>query len=144
MAKEQPGESQRYGGLENTTTFGVAAKRARDNDEQLHTNQVCAAAKRAVPHISRDPWIKPHLCRVLLLRGSGLVFIYSHRHVFRHADHVLLRLSCAQAAAGWMHGPRLLEVKLICPAPDVVAQSCTAASAQNGLIILYFNDTMLL
>ena len=40
MAKEQPGESQRYGGLENTTTFGVAAKRARDNDEQLHTNQV--------------------------------------------------------------------------------------------------------
>jgi hypothetical protein len=40
LAKEQPGESQRYGGLENTTTFGVAAKRARDNDEQLHTNQV--------------------------------------------------------------------------------------------------------
>ena len=46
MAMQQPSESQRYGDLENTTTFGVAAKRARDNDEKLHTNQVCVAATR--------------------------------------------------------------------------------------------------
>eukprot|EP00951_Prasinocladus_malaysianus_P027023 scaffold241268_cov18-Prasinocladus_malaysianus.AAC.1 len=40
MAKEQPNESSRYSGLENTTTFGVAAKKARDNDDKLHSNQV--------------------------------------------------------------------------------------------------------
>ena len=28
--------------LTNTTTFGVAAKRARDNDASLHTDQVRA------------------------------------------------------------------------------------------------------
>jgi hypothetical protein len=40
LAKQQPNDSKRYAGLENTTTFGVAARKARDNDEQLHTNQV--------------------------------------------------------------------------------------------------------
>ncbi|KAF8068347.1 hypothetical protein HT031_002036 [Scenedesmus sp. PABB004] len=38
-AHAQPAESQRYSGLENTTTFGVAARRARDNDPAVHTNQ---------------------------------------------------------------------------------------------------------
>lgn len=43
LAKEQPNDSKRYGDLENVTTFGVAAKRMRDNDEKLHTNQVLRA-----------------------------------------------------------------------------------------------------
>ena len=38
-ALEQPEESARYSGLENTTTFGVAARRRRDNDAALHSGQ---------------------------------------------------------------------------------------------------------
>ena len=38
-AHEQPAESQKYSDLENTTTFGVAARRARDNDPAVHSNQ---------------------------------------------------------------------------------------------------------
>jgi hypothetical protein len=38
-AAAQPEESARYSGLENTTTFGVAARRARDNDPDVHTGQ---------------------------------------------------------------------------------------------------------
>jgi len=37
--KTQPSDSKRYGELENTTTFGVAAKRIRDNDPLVHTGQ---------------------------------------------------------------------------------------------------------
>jgi hypothetical protein len=38
-ALEQPEESARYSGLENTTTFGVAARKAKDNDPAVHTGQ---------------------------------------------------------------------------------------------------------
>lgn len=38
-ALEQPAESQKYSNLENVTTFGVAARKARDNDPAVHTNQ---------------------------------------------------------------------------------------------------------
>jgi hypothetical protein len=38
-AFEQPAESQKYSELENVTTFGVAARKARDNDPAVHTNQ---------------------------------------------------------------------------------------------------------
>jgi len=38
-ALDQPEESARYAGLENTTTFGVAARKARDNDASVHTGQ---------------------------------------------------------------------------------------------------------
>ena len=39
QAYKQPAESQKYSDLENTTTFGVAARRKRDNDPAVHTNQ---------------------------------------------------------------------------------------------------------
>eukprot|EP00850_Spirogloea_muscicola_P012243 SM000078S22102 [mRNA] locus=s78:439279:445616:- [translate_table: standard] len=39
LAKEQPDESRRYGGLDNVTHFGVAHKKLRDNDQKLHTDQ---------------------------------------------------------------------------------------------------------
>lgn len=39
QAHAQPAESQRYSELENTTTFGVAARRARDNDPAVHSDQ---------------------------------------------------------------------------------------------------------
>lgn len=38
-AFEQPAESQKYSDLENVTTFGVAARKARDNDPAVHTGQ---------------------------------------------------------------------------------------------------------
>lgn len=38
-ALDQPAESQKYSDLENVTTFGVAARKARDNDPAVHTNQ---------------------------------------------------------------------------------------------------------
>jgi hypothetical protein len=38
-AFDQPAESQKYSDLENVTTFGVAARKARDNDPAVHTNQ---------------------------------------------------------------------------------------------------------
>ncbi len=34
-AREQPEESHKYTGLSNTTTFGVAARKARDNDPKV-------------------------------------------------------------------------------------------------------------
>eukprot|EP00878_Enallax_costatus_P010189 GHUV01010637.1.p2 GENE.GHUV01010637.1~~GHUV01010637.1.p2 ORF type:complete len:334 (+),score=84.12 GHUV01010637.1:2064-3065(+) len=39
QAYKQPAESQKYSDLENITTFGVAARRKRDNDPAVHTNQ---------------------------------------------------------------------------------------------------------
>lgn len=39
-AREQPEESHKYSGLSNTTTFGVAARKARDNDPKV---RVCRA-----------------------------------------------------------------------------------------------------
>ncbi|KAF6254565.1 ARM repeat-containing protein [Scenedesmus sp. NREL 46B-D3] len=39
QAYQQPSESQKYSDLENTTTFGVAARRNRDNDPAVHTDQ---------------------------------------------------------------------------------------------------------
>jgi hypothetical protein len=39
-ARKQANESKQFGDLENVTVFGVAAKKKRDNDEALHSNQV--------------------------------------------------------------------------------------------------------
>jgi len=39
MIHSQSNDAQRYGGLENVTLFGVAAKRKRDNDPELHMDQ---------------------------------------------------------------------------------------------------------
>lgn len=38
-AHEQPNESKKYSDLENVTQFGVAARKARDNDPAVHQNQ---------------------------------------------------------------------------------------------------------
>jgi len=54
QAKEQPNDSKRYAGLENTTTFGAAAKNARDNDEKLHTNQTLFSWGSLAPKFQRD------------------------------------------------------------------------------------------
>uniref|UniRef100_A0A061QRH4 Arm repeat-containing protein n=1 Tax=Tetraselmis sp. GSL018 TaxID=582737 RepID=A0A061QRH4_9CHLO len=59
-AKEQPSESHRYAGLDNTTTFGVAAKRARDNDEALHTNQTMFSCGSLAPKLQRGSGCMDH------------------------------------------------------------------------------------
>ncbi|GLI70399.1 hypothetical protein VaNZ11_015182 [Volvox africanus] len=38
-AREQAAESSKYSGLRNETQFGVAARKARDNDPQVHSDQ---------------------------------------------------------------------------------------------------------
>jgi len=60
MAKQQPSDTQRYGGLENTTTFGVAAKRLRDNDEKLHTNQTMFSCGSLAPKLQRGGGCMDH------------------------------------------------------------------------------------
>jgi len=54
MAKDQPEDSRAHGGLENTTLFGVAAKRAeRANDPQLHTDKTMFSCGSLAPKLSR-------------------------------------------------------------------------------------------
>lgn len=51
--KTQPSDSQKYGGLENTTTFGVAAKKQRDNDEKLHADQQIYSCGSLAPKLRK-------------------------------------------------------------------------------------------
>lgn len=60
LAKQQPNDSKRYAGLENTTTFGVAARKARDNDEQLHTNQTMFSCGSLAPKLQRGSGCMDH------------------------------------------------------------------------------------
>ena len=51
MAKSQPNEAGRYGGLSNTTLFGVAQRVQRDNDERLHTDQTMFSCGSLAPKL---------------------------------------------------------------------------------------------
>ncbi|KAL4425118.1 hypothetical protein ABPG77_008223 [Micractinium sp. CCAP 211/92] len=52
-ARDQPADSQKYGSLENTTLFGVAAQRARANDQQLHTDKTMFSCGSLAPKLQR-------------------------------------------------------------------------------------------
>eukprot|EP01130_Rhizamoeba_saxonica_P008163 TRINITY_DN3297_c1_g1_i1.p1 TRINITY_DN3297_c1_g1~~TRINITY_DN3297_c1_g1_i1.p1 ORF type:complete len:644 (-),score=136.08 TRINITY_DN3297_c1_g1_i1:20-1951(-) len=52
-AKEQPHDSHILGDYENTTTFGVAAKKRRDNDIELHTGQTVHSCGSLAPRLKR-------------------------------------------------------------------------------------------
>lgn len=124
MAKDQANDSKRYGGLENTTTFGVAAKRARDNDEKIHTNQVvppCLPAALPLLLAASPPSrpLEPAPLPSLSYRPSSKPTRKDRRSFLaeRHlsvppdpADDVFLWLSCSEASEGWLHGPLLLQV----------------------------------
>jgi len=54
MANDQPVDSRAGGGLENTTTFGVAASRnVRANDAALHTDQTMFSCGSLAPKLAR-------------------------------------------------------------------------------------------
>eukprot|EP00736_Rhodelphis_marinus_P002697 Rmarinus@m.11081 len=51
--KEQSADSVRYTGVENVTQFGVAAKKARDNDPELHTGQQMYSCGSLAPKLKK-------------------------------------------------------------------------------------------
>lgn len=54
LAKDQPADSKAYGGLENTTLFGVASQRAeRANDPELHTDKTMFSCGSLAPKLQR-------------------------------------------------------------------------------------------
>jgi hypothetical protein len=54
MAKQQPADSKKAAGLENTTLFGVAAQRAkRANDPELHTDKTMFSCGSLAPKLQR-------------------------------------------------------------------------------------------
>lgn len=54
MAKQQPADSKKAAGLENTTLFGVAAERAkRANDPELHTDKTMFSCGSLAPKLQR-------------------------------------------------------------------------------------------
>ncbi|KAI8468417.1 MAG: armadillo-type protein [Monoraphidium minutum] len=61
-AFQQEPESQKYSGLENTSTFGVAARRARDNDAALHTGQDMFSCGSLVARFSTSHLVKSDGC----------------------------------------------------------------------------------
>lgn len=54
MAKEQTAQSSKFGELENVTQFGVAAKRARDNNIAAHTDQTMFSCGSLAPKLKRS------------------------------------------------------------------------------------------
>eukprot|EP00879_Flechtneria_rotunda_P017789 GHRR01018648.1.p1 GENE.GHRR01018648.1~~GHRR01018648.1.p1 ORF type:complete len:558 (+),score=195.68 GHRR01018648.1:134-1807(+) len=62
QAYQQPAESQKYSGLENTTTFGVAARKARDNDPFVHTNQDMFSCGSLSARFSTERLVKSDGC----------------------------------------------------------------------------------
>ncbi|GBF89452.1 hypothetical protein Rsub_02024 [Raphidocelis subcapitata] len=60
-AFDQEPESQKYSGLENTT-FGVAARRARDNDPAVHTGQDMFSCGSLVARFSTSHLVKSDGC----------------------------------------------------------------------------------
>lgn len=61
-AFEQEPESQKYSDLENTTTFGVAARRRRDNDPEVHTGQDMFSCGSLVARFSTSHLVKSDGC----------------------------------------------------------------------------------
>jgi hypothetical protein len=61
-AFEQEPESQKYSGLENSTTFGVAARRKRDNDPAVHTGQDMFSCGSLVARFSTSHLVKSDGC----------------------------------------------------------------------------------
>jgi HEAT repeat protein len=59
-ARDQPSDSKRYTELTNTTTFGVAAKRIRDNDAHLHSNQAMFSCGSLAPKMKRGAGCMDH------------------------------------------------------------------------------------
>eukprot|EP00478_Filoreta_tenera_P000132 GABV01000132.1.p1 GENE.GABV01000132.1~~GABV01000132.1.p1 ORF type:complete len:294 (+),score=85.62 GABV01000132.1:738-1619(+) len=57
---QQEVESIKYGELENVTTFGVAAKRARDNDPELHQRQTPMSCGSLAPKLRRGGGCMDH------------------------------------------------------------------------------------
>eukprot|EP00899_Mesostigma_viride_P016795 jgi/Mesvir1/25116/Mv21577-RA.2 len=60
MAKSQPNDSKRFGGLQNVTTFGVSQKKARDNDEHLHTDKPMYSCGSLAPKLKRGGGCMDH------------------------------------------------------------------------------------
>ena len=52
-AEAQPAESARFDALSNETAFGVAAKKARDNDVSTHENQIQYSCGSLAPKLGR-------------------------------------------------------------------------------------------
>eukprot|EP00775_Hariotina_reticulata_P005826 gene5826-6067_t len=61
-AYKQPAESERYSDLDNTTTFGAAARRARDNDPAVHTNQDMFSCGSLAARFSTDRLVRGDGC----------------------------------------------------------------------------------
>lgn len=61
-AFEQPSESEKYSDLENVTQFGVAARRARDNDPTVHTGQDMFSCGSLVARFSTSYLVKSDGC----------------------------------------------------------------------------------
>eukprot|EP01094_Clydonella_sp_ATCC50884_P017104 TRINITY_DN2918_c0_g1_i1.p1 TRINITY_DN2918_c0_g1~~TRINITY_DN2918_c0_g1_i1.p1 ORF type:complete len:832 (-),score=205.17 TRINITY_DN2918_c0_g1_i1:39-2534(-) len=60
QAKEQPEDSHLRTNLENTTTFGVAAKKSRANDPSLHTDQQVFSCGSLAPKLKRGAGCMDH------------------------------------------------------------------------------------
>ena len=61
-AFSQPPESQKYSDLENATTFGVAARRKRDNDPAVHSNQDMFSCGSLVARFSTSHLVRSDGC----------------------------------------------------------------------------------
>lgn len=60
-AFDQPSESQKYTGLDNITSFGVAGvRRIRANDLDLHTNQTMFSCGSLAPKLQRGGGCMDH------------------------------------------------------------------------------------
>jgi hypothetical protein len=61
LAKDQPADSRAAGGMENTTLFGVAARRSeRANDAGLHTDQTMFSCGSLAPKLQRSDGCMDH------------------------------------------------------------------------------------
>eukprot|EP01129_Flabellula_baltica_P017535 TRINITY_DN9740_c0_g1_i1.p1 TRINITY_DN9740_c0_g1~~TRINITY_DN9740_c0_g1_i1.p1 ORF type:complete len:653 (+),score=131.19 TRINITY_DN9740_c0_g1_i1:64-1959(+) len=58
--KEQPADSNLLSDYENTTVFGVAAKRRRDNDITVHTGQVAHSCGSLAPRLKKGTEHEDH------------------------------------------------------------------------------------
>ena len=58
--EEQTSDSKSMGGLENVTQFGVAASKARDNDEALHTDKQMYSCGSLAPKMRRGGGCMDH------------------------------------------------------------------------------------
>ncbi|KAG2487842.1 hypothetical protein HYH03_013559 [Edaphochlamys debaryana] len=61
-ARRQPAEASKYTGLTNETVFGVAAQKARDNDPEVHTDQLLFSCGSLLARFSTSSLIKSDGC----------------------------------------------------------------------------------